>query len=488
MSCHRLGIALLLFGGVAVPAPGTGAEPVGIDPATVDRLAAEALQRWQVPGLAVVIVREDRPLVVKGYGTRRVGREDPVTAETLFPLGSCTKAFTSAAAAALVQERRIDWDDRIHPHLPECHLSDPHADALVTLRDLLSHRTGIAGHDLLWYRAPWDQQEVIRRISQLPLEYPFRGGYHYTSLGYIAAGAWLERRVGQSWPDLVRSRVTDPLGMTGVRFTAPEGMPLSGHCRAADDRPEPMPAYDLSVPNAAGSLFITPKDLVLWLRFHLSPSAPPALQETKTPQTIMRMTPELRATYPDTRQASYAMGWVVYDHRGEWVVAHGGKIDGFRAQVTLLPERKLGIALLNNLHETKMNIALTNEIIDHALGLPPRDWHDYYRQQERAEQAEKRQAIARREQFRKPEIPPSLPRIALTGRYHDPAYGVSEVTLIDGELIWQWSGFRSPLEHFQENVFRVREGYFAEALIEFVVEKGSVAALRAMGREFRRPR
>lgn len=472
--------ALVVAVGLGMAAPGSGVEP-----AAIDRLAADALCRWRVPGVAVVLVEADRPPIVKGYGTRRAGADDPVTADTLFPLGSCSKAFTSAAAAALVADGVLGWDDPVRKHLPDFHLSDPAADALVTIRDLLSHRTGIAGHDLLWYRAPWGQDEVIRRTGRLPLEYPFRGGYHYTSLGYVAAGKALARPARMPWDELVRSRVTGPLGMTGVRFALTDAS-VAGHRRAADGTPGPMPAYDLSVPNPAGSVFATPRDLAAWLRFHLADGTGPALAETKTPQTVMRMTPEMRATYPATRQAGYAMGWVVYDHRGELVVAHGGKIDGFRAQVTLLPERKLGIALLNNLHDTKMNVALTNELIDLALGLPLRDWHEHYLNVERDERAEKRREIEARDRLRKPGTTPTLPLSGYAGRYEDAAYGVGTVVVEGGRLRWEWSGFRCQLEHYQDDVFRVVDGYFADALVEFAVANGSGTAVRTMGRVFTR--
>ena len=468
---------------------------MAVDPVVVEKLTADALKRWQVPGLAVVVVHAGRPVVVKGFGTKRVGADDPVTADTLFPLGSCTKAFTSALAAGLVDDGRLGWDDPVRKHLPDFHLSDPHADALVTVRDLLSHRTGIAGHDLLWYRAPWGQDEVIRRTSKLPLEYPFRGGYHYTSLGYIAAGKALTPRAGKPWDELVRERLTGRLGMTGVKFTSPEASKAAGHRRSADGSPEAMSGYDLSVPNPAGSVFVTPRDLVTWLRFHLSGGLGPDgqrvvsavnLGETKTPQTVMRMTPEMRATYPATRQASYAMGWVVYDHRGESVVAHGGKIDGFRAQVTLLPERGLGIALVNNLHDTKMNIALTNALIDHALGLPPRDWNEHYLNVERDERAEKRREVEARDRARKPGTTPTLPSAGYAGRYEDAAYGVGTVTADGGRLVWEWSGFRCPLEHYQDDVFRVMDGYFADGLVEFAVTNGACTSARTMGVVFRR--
>jgi CubicO group peptidase (beta-lactamase class C family) len=488
----RPGLTVIV--GFVIASSAAAIEPILVRPEVVDRLAADALSRWNAPGLAVVVVSGDGPTVAKGFGTKRHGTDDPITANTLFPLGSCTKAFTSALIARLAADGRLNWDDPVRKHLSDFHLSDPNADGLVTLRDLLTHRTGIEGHDLLWYRAPWDQDEVIRRTGKLPLTLPFRGAYHYTSLGYIAAGKAVALRAGRPWEELMRDRLTGPLGMTGAAFSTPEAAKAkdlaSGHRRGPDGKPEPMPEYELPVPNPAGSLFATPRDLVGWLRFHLSGGLGPDgkrlvsaanLAETVTPHTIMRMTPEMRATYPATRQASYAMGWVVYDHRGELAIAHGGKIDGFRAQITLLPERKLGIALLNNLHDTKMNIALTNAIIDHALGLPPRDWNQHYLRVERDERDVKKAEIEARNRVRKPNTRPSLPLDSYVGRYEDAAYGTGTVKADGGRLVWEWSSFCCPLEHYQDDVFRITDGYFADALVEFAVNGGAATAVRTMG-------
>lgn len=153
----------------------------------IDELVNGALKAWEVPGVAVVIVTPDRVLHLQGYGEREQGKL-PVTADTIFPLASCTKAFTTALVAALADDGRMRWDDPVRKHLAEFHLSDPAADTLVSLRDLGSHRTGLAPHDLLWYRAPWSQSEMVRRAGKLPLTRPFRTEMQYQSIMFIAWG------------------------------------------------------------------------------------------------------------------------------------------------------------------------------------------------------------------------------------------------------------------------------------------------------------
>lgn len=486
-------IALLLL----AAAPAGAADP---SDSAVDRVMADALAAWEVPGVALVVVRGDETVILKGYGRKQAGQGEPIGPDTIFPLGSCSKAFTSALVAVLADDGLLGWDDRVSDHLPTFHLSDPHADALVTVRDLLSHRTGLGGHDRLWYHAPWNLDETLRRVDKLPLSYPFRAGFEYTSLTFLAAGRLAARRAGQPWEKLVKDRLTGPLGMAGVRLTTTD-LPADravGHRRLKDGGVEPMAYYDQPEPNPAGSVHATARDLAAWLKFHLAGGVAPggkrlvseaALAETRTPQTLIRMEGAARAMNPDTTQLSYAMGWVVSDHRGKKVCAHGGLIDGFRAQVTLLPDEKLGIALLNNLHETRMNQAVTNTLVDLYCDLPERDWNAFFKKYVADTEAAKRAALAARDAARKPDTKPSLAADGYAGEYTDPAYGPAKVWTKGGKLTLDWGSLRCPLEHFQDDVFRITGGgaELEEGLVEFAVAPGRGAvALRFGGVVFRR--
>lgn len=472
----------------SVPLSSIAAEP---DTVAVDRVMADALTTWDVPGAALVVVRGDRVLVLKGYGHKHADRPDAVTPDTLFPIASCSKAFTSTLVAMLVDDGKFGWDDHVRDHLPGFKLSDPHADAMVSLRDLLAHRTGVTGNDLLWYRAPWGVDEAIARAGKLPLGYPFRGGFDYNSIMYMAAGRAAAHRAGQPWEKLVKERITDPLGMAGVRFTTKD-IPAdadraSGHRRGKAGKIGLMAAYEMPEPNPAGSVQLTARDLAAWMRFHLAGGviggrrlvSEKNLTETKLPQNIIRLEGIARAMNPDTHQLSYGMGWVVSDHRGKLVHAHGGMIDGFRTQITLLPGEKLGIALLNNLHETRMNQAVTNTLIDLYCGLPPREWNAFFLKIVADTAAAKRAAVDARNKARNPNTKPSLAPDGYVGAFENPAYGTAKVTAKDGNLALEWSSFRCPLEHFQDDTFRVTEGYFEDKLVEFAGELGrGVTALR----------
>lgn len=481
----------------AIPPTASAPAPVPTETAPVDRVVEDALTAWGVPGVAVAVVRGDDTLVLKGYGRKAADRPDPVSPDTSFPLASCTKAFTATLLGMLADDGVLVWDDPVRKHLPDFHLRDPGADSRVTLRDLVSHRTGVAGNDLLWYRAPWGVDEVLKRAAHLPPAYPFRGGFDYNSVMFMAAGRVAERAAGRPWEQLVRDRITGPLGMTGVTFTTTEPVAdrAAGHRVGTGGAVEPMPRYEIAEPNPAGSMNATARDLAAWLKFQANGGvgggrrliSEANLKETRTPHAVIPLEGTARAMNPDTRELRYGMGWIVSDHRGKRVLAHGGTIDGFRTQVTVLPDEKLGVALMNNLHETRMNQAVTNALVDHYCGLPPRDWNAFFLKIVADEKAEKASAVEARNKARKPDTKPSAPPAAFAGVYEDAAYGTATVTPDGGRLVLAWSSFRCPLEHFQDDVFRVTDGYFADRLVEFAVDPArGPTALRFIGVVFGR--
>ena len=314
----------------------------------------------------------------------------------------------------------------------------------------------------------------------------------------MAAGLAAANRYDADWDQLVREVVCDPLGMKAVAFTGKQAAKFpdraSGHRLTPAGAVEAMPEYPMPEPNPAGSMFCTARDLAPWVRLHLEGGkwdgkqviSAKNLGETRQPHTPIRMAPAVQAQNPDTRQMCYAMGWVVYDHRGELVVAHGGVIDGFRLQVTLLPDRKTGFVLLGNLHETKMNWALGNALLDHLLGLPPKDWNAHYQKVDEDERAAKKATKDQRDRDRQPERKPTLPTDRYAGEYDHPAYGPCRVTAEGGALEWRYGTFRVPLEHWQDDTFRATAGLFADELFEFTATPDRVGGVRFRGIQFQR--
>lgn len=470
------------------------------DPAAAaDRLAADAVATWRVPGAVVVVVRGGETVLLKGYGVRAAGKPAPVTPDTLFPLASCSKAFTTTLLAMLVDDGVIGWDDPVRKHVPDFKLPDPNADALLTVRDLLCHRSGVGGHDLLWYRARWGLDETIRRAQLLPLEYPFRGGFQYSSIPFLVAGKAVEKRGGAKWEKLVKERICEPLGMSGVTLTTAaipaDADRAAGHRIGKTRKLEPMAEYVSREPNPSGSVHATARDLAAWLRFHLAQGVGPDgrrlvsvknLTETYTPQNLIPMRDTARALNPDTVQLAYAMGWLAYDYRGKRVISHGGLVDGFRVQITFLPDDDLGVAVLCNLHETRMTLAITNGLIDHYCGFRPRDWNAFYRKAAADEAAERRRALEAREKARDRDAKPSLAIASYAGKYEHAAYGPAAVTEKSGQLTLGYGNLTFPLEHFERETFRITEGIFEEQLVTFVVEGGKGRAVKFQGQVFGR--
>lgn len=486
-------LALVTFAGLlAVPA--RAAEPT---PEAVDALAEAALKEFRVPGAAVVVVRGDQTVILKGYGVRAIGGNAPVTADTVFPLASCTKQFTTALLAVLADDGVIAWDDKVQKHLPAFKLSDPNANALLTVRDLLTHRTGLGAHDLLWYHAPWSIDHTLKQVPLLPLDYPFRGGYRYSSIPYLAAGRIAEIAGKDKWEKQVRDRVTDPIGMTGVTFTTPD-IPKDadralGHRVNKDEKIERMAAYELKEPNPAGSMNATARDMVAWLQFQVSDGIAPSgkrlvsvknLLETRTPQNLIRLGENAKRQFPDTVQMSYAMGWVVNDYRGLKVIGHGGLADGFRVQLTLVPDKELGFAVLTNLHDTRMPMALTNALVDAYCDLKPKDWNAHYTQLEAELVAAKETALKARNAARAANVKPTLEAKEYAGEYKHAAYGTATVTESEGKLTAKFSGFGYPLEHYERDTWRVTGGFFEDELAVFTVKNGKVVGLKLSGIDF----
>jgi CubicO group peptidase (beta-lactamase class C family) len=489
MTLLRLLAALLVL---ACPAVAAADRP---DERGLDALVAKAMRTWSVPGASVVIVHDGKLLYLKGHGRRQADRKDPVTPDTLFCLGSCSKAFTTAVLAGLVDEGKLSWDDRVRDHLPLFRLGDPLADAEVRLRDLVCHRTGLANNDLLWYRAPWSPEEGVRRLRYLPLARPFRTAFQYNSVTFTAAGLAAARAADTEWSALVRQRLLEPLGMKRTCLDAAladrDPDRARGHRLDRAGDPETMPAVNMRRPDPAGSIHSSARELVGWLRFHLDEGkvggkplvSSRALRVTHTPQMALRLSPAERALFPDTVQSSYAMAWVVMDHKGLRLVAHGGALDGQRAQVLLVPEKKLGVAVLSNLHQTPMNGALAFTLMEAVLDLPrKRDWNSIHqadrkrRLRELAERQEKRQAR------RKHGTTPSRELAAYAGTYEHPAFGKVELRVQNGRLVWAWRDEREALEHFHYDTFALTGELAGEAEVVFALDdRGRVRRCHVTG-------
>ncbi len=451
----------------------------------------------KVPGMAVAIVAGDETYV-KGYGVREIGKSEPVTERTVFALASVSKAFTTMLIALLVGEKAADWDDPVRKHLPTFRLSDPLADANVTLRDLVCHRTGMPRHDMLWYRAPWDRAELLRRFAHATPNKGFRQVYQYQNICFTAAGEAAAQAAGApSYESLLQERLLKPLGMTAttLRITDAEADPdhATPHRRDKNQRLETMPWRNIDNAGPCGSVNSCASDMAKWLRFQLSGGLHPetgellieasALKETHTPQIPIPEEEDFTRQYPDTVQRSYGLGWTILDYRGgHKLVRHGGVLGGFRSNAALLPREEIGVAVMLNA-QTWLAEPAVNMILDYLAGLPQKDWIADFNAQNNKDieklKAKKREKQAERHRGTKP----SLKLSEYAGTYMHSAYGEAIITLVDTSrsLRLSWSAWTDyPLRHWHHNTFVTEDTDpdFAEQDVSFALNsKGEIASL-----------
>lgn len=484
-------VAGLLVAGVFAFALLTPAAAVETE--AIDSILRKARDFWKVPGTAVAIVRNDQVIYLKGQGVKELGKPDPVTPDTLFPLASCTKAFTTTAMAMLVDERKMDWDDPVRKHVPFFHLDDPLADGDVRLRDLVCHRTGLAPNDLLWYRSPWKGEEVVRRIGHVKLKKPFRTAFQYQTTMFTAAGLAVAHAAGCPWDRFVQERIFDPLGMKDADFTTTAALASADHAsphrRNGQGTVEVIPWYPMTVPEPSGSINASASDLARWVRFQLGDGtfegkrivSAKNLGETHMAQMVIRMEGLAKAMNPETVHMNYGMAWVIQDYRGHAMLSHAGVIDGFRSHITLLPADHIGIVLLNNLDRTTMNLAASNALVDLLLDLPSRDWNAFFRQADDGERAAAEARLRERDKPRWPDLHPSHDIAAYAGAYEDAGYGKATITIEDGRLVWNWYWLKAPLSPFSGDTFTIDNDFLGHPRVEFVTgADGQVAAVNLL--------
>ena len=465
-------LALLVALALALPAALSAAAQPAFDAKTIDRLVTTTMREWQIPGAAIAIVKNDRVIYVNGYGTKVLGGTEPVTADTLFQLASTSKAFTTTALAMLASDGKLTWDDPVRKHLEYFHLADPFADANVTLRDILSHRTGLTRHDELWDNSPFTREEVVRRIGSVALAKPFRTAYQYQNIMFIAAGEVVTHASGMPWDDFVRTRIFAPLNMTHTVTADADWNASTDHATGYDydwttGRISPHKMSDTTTIGAGGAIKSSARDMGNWLRFQLSGGAfnltqivdPEQLAETKMPQTVIRLENFTREANPETRLMSYGMGWVLQDYRGELLVSHGGALNGFRTHVDMLPQRNAGFVVMINVGRGTALVALRNSLADMLSGKPQRDWNAYYLMIDR--RSDEKDAKAREDRMAKRILntTPTRPLADYAGTYENKAYGPATITAVDGALVLQWTRMTIPLTHFHYDVFNATSAY-----------------------------
>ena len=443
----------------------------------LDAYIEKARVEWGAPGLAVVVVRDGQVLVAKGFGVRTLGKPERVDENTVFDIASLSKSFTAAAIATLVDEGKMRWDDPVRRHLPHFELADPYRTQHVSIRDLLAHRTGLEQGNMVFVLSGYDTAEVIRRMRYLREREPLRGGMIYSNLGYAAVAEAAAAAAGMSFPDLLRKRLIEPLGMrdTTVAVQHGESSPnhASGHAMIAGVE---QPIRDRKSMNVLGANAVNTnaRDLARWLIFQLGDGtwegkrivSAQAMQEMHSPQNIIPTTPGMRAARGVRFFGAYALGWQVMDFRGRPMLWHSGGANGMPTYMAILPEQKIGVGVLvNTWSAPTLHGAIASRILDQLLDETPRDWSA-----EAITVMQKSSGVPDRP--RTPGTKPSRPLEAYAGDYEDPLYGTMTVRHENGKLTLQFAGGEiADLEHWHYDTFlarwRDRVFEFRDALVAF---------------------
>jgi CubicO group peptidase (beta-lactamase class C family) len=451
-----------------------------------------------VPGLAIAVVSGDSLVFARGYGVLETGKPARATEHTRFAIGSTTKAMTTAALAMLVDEGKLRWDDKVIDHIPELRLYDPWVTRELTVRDLLTHRTGLPNTDILWgsRENQLSMPEMIRRLRYVRPNSSFRSTWDYQNVVYAIGGYLVERISGTSWDNFLRTRLFAPLGM---RETVPLVSEIIGKPDVAiphdlvNDTVKTVSYGNTDAIASAGSVYSSVSDMSKWMRFMLD-SGRVGTQRLIKPATFREIVaPQIRAPeeqYPALALAqphffSYALGWFVQDYHGETVWMHTGSINGMVAIIGLLPERNVGVYVLANLDHAEVRHALMYQVFDMYganASNPRRDWSADLR----ALLASQHAAAASRQPARAANTTPSLPLERYAGVYTDSAYGVIEVTHSNGTLSARFEKAQlGPLEHWQYETFRSQPASGGSRMLVFVPDGvGGVSGVRVFGVTF----
>lgn len=449
-----------------------------------DNYITQAMRDWKVPGLAIAIVRNDSVVHIRGYGSRSMAVNAPVDENTLFAIGSSSKAFTATLVGLLVDDGKMRWDDPAHLHLPGLELFDPYVSKELTIRDLLTHRSGLARGDLMWYATDYDRREILRRVRFLKPTWSARARFGYQNIMYLAAGEAASTVAGRSWDDLIRERIFTPLGMarstTSTSALAHTSNVATPHAEI-DDTLRVVSWHNIDNIAPAGSINSSVSDMSKWVRFQLAGGkvgtkslvAAGTLQETHNPQMVVPVSADAKQLNPYTHLMSYGLGWFIQDYRGRELRQHGGNIDGMSAIVALLPEEKLGLVVLTNANGSPLPTIAMYRAIDALIGAPPRDWSAEYRKLVTKQRAMAKETEQKRLAQRASGTSPSLALDRYAGVYADSMYGDARVRAENGKLFMSYGKyFDGALEHWHHDTFRAiwNERMLGKSFVTFALD------------------
>jgi CubicO group peptidase (beta-lactamase class C family) len=469
----------------------------GADPATkakkalegFDEVVTKGLAAINVPGAAVAVVKDNEVIYAKGLGYRDLEKKLPMTADTLMAIGSSSKAFTTFALGTLVDQGKVEWDKPVRNYIPWFRLYDAQAGERLTPRDLVTHRSGLPRHDLVWYNNyTATREQLVRSLAYLPPTADLRERWQYNNLMFLTAGYLVEVLTGKPWEDSVRSLVFNPLEMARSNFSVTDSQKDADFALPYDEREGKLtqiPFRNISTIGPAGAINSSVNEMAHWVTVHINNG------KYKDKQVVSPVTlNDMHAAYMPTGETStradispddYGLGWFINTYRGHQRVMHGGNIDGFSALVCLFPNEGLGLVVLTNKNGTPFPDLVAQTAADRIFGLEAVDWiGDAAKRQAQGREAQKK-AEEKKTTRRRPGTVPSHKLDEYAGDYWHPGYGSLKVEIKGTQLVFTYNAITTPLEHWHYDTFnglKTDDPTFQNMKLSFRTDvNGNVAAV-----------
>ena len=433
-----------------------------------DAYMEQTLKDWNTPGVGVGIVVGDKLVFVKGYGYRDYEKKLPFTAKTMQPIASNSKLFTAVAAGMLVEEGKLTWDKPIKLSVPEIEFYNDQLNSNVTLRDMLSHRTGVTRHDLIWFKSPFTRKDLFGRLKYLEPQEPMRETFLYNNLMFAAVGQIIEMKSGEKWEDFVREKILAPLDMNTTNYTIADMLKQPDYGVPFREKRDSFELYkipyyqDTEGVAPAGAIISNIDELSHWLialmnegKYNGKQVLPAdVLKATLQPAIALPNTAGEAQGYWEILNSAYGMGRQTASYRGKLLTFHGGDLPGFHSQISFMPNDKIGvISLVISDHSAPLYNIISYNVYERLLGMDQTPWSQRQLQQRLANKKAATESRTKAGADRVPNTKPSHALRDYVGDYENAAYGIMKIGLQGEQLQFDFHDFHFPMSHFHYDRF-----------------------------------
>lgn len=457
-----ISLALLLLSAIPVPAAQESA-----DLGNFDAFVTTTMKAFKVPGTAIAVVKDGKIILAKGYGFRDMERRLPVTTRTVFPIASMSKSFTVTTLGMLVDQGKVEWDKPVRDYLPGFRMHDPVATEQLTVRDLITHRSGLPRHDMLWYSSNFTRKELVDRLRYLESNKPLRQTFQYNNLMFITAGYLAGELNHSTWEQAVQGLVLNPLRMTSTVFSSSEGQKISDHALPYRKNWKTQEVKQIAFADwgdigPAGGINSNIDDLSRYLLFHMEKGtfegrrllSENSSAQMQTPQMVIQGTPN----YKELGEGSYGMGFFISSYRGRKLIEHGGNLDGFALELAFLPQERIGVVVLTNLDGTALRDQMAYNVFDRLLREDEIPWTKRFLEEEHKGNESEASAEHQGLTGQRKNTHPSHDLKEYLGEFSHPAYGtvkIAQANSSSSDLKLTLNRLSRTVHHFHYDTFAV---------------------------------